>query len=105
MKKTGFAWDEDKNRENQEKHGVSFEFAQRAFVDPQRVIAEDMSHSGQEDRYYCIGRIDEGIMTIRFTYRGNTIRIIGAGYWRKGKKIYETSNKVHGRTNGEFENR
>jgi hypothetical protein len=44
-------------------------------------------------------------MTVRFTYRGNTIRIIGAGYWRKGKKIYETSNKVHGRTNGEFENR
>src|SRR5260364_32240 len=28
-------------------------------------------------------------MTFRFTYRGKTIRIIGAGYWRQGKKIYE----------------
>ena len=33
-----------------------------------------------------------GILTVRFTYRGETIRIIGAGYWRKGKKIYEEKN-------------
>jgi predicted DNA binding CopG/RHH family protein len=34
-------------------------------------------------------------MTVRFTYRKNRIRIIGAGYWRKGKDIYERENKIY----------
>ena len=89
MKKTYFEWDEDKDRENQKKHTVPFSLAQHAFLDPRRIIVEDEEHSAEEDRYYCIGRVGEGIMTVRFTYRGNIIRIYGAGYWRKGKKIYE----------------
>lgn len=36
-----------------------------------------------------IGLVDAEVMIVRFTYRGNIIRIIGAGYWRKGRKIYE----------------
>ena len=39
-------------------------------------------------RYYCFGMVDGGVMTVRFTSRNNIIRIIGAGYWRKGKKYY-----------------
>jgi hypothetical protein len=35
-------------------------------------------------------------MTVRFTYKKRIIRIIGAGYWRKGKKIYDSQNKIHG---------
>lgn len=95
VRKTNFEWDEEKDRENQEKHKVSFIEAQQTFLDPHRVIVEDMTHSSEEDRYYCIGLVDENIMTVRFTYRGNTIRIYGAGYWRKGRKIYEDQNKVH----------
>jgi uncharacterized DUF497 family protein len=41
-----FAWDKNKDLENQNKHGVSFAEAQYAFADPRRVIAEDLSHSG-----------------------------------------------------------
>ncbi len=89
MKKITFEWDDNKNLLNQKKHGVSFYEAQMAFVDPNRVIAEDIEHSQGEKRYYCFGKIEGGIMTVRFTYRGNIIRIIGAGYWRKGKKFYE----------------
>ncbi|MEN6503509.1 MAG: BrnT family toxin [Planctomycetaceae bacterium] len=55
-----------------------------------------MAHSAGEARYYCIGRVGPGILTVRFTYRGGTIRLIGAGYWRKGKKLYEEENKIHG---------
>jgi len=69
--------------------------AQKAFLNPNRVIAEDLSHSTEEDRYYWIGRVAESILTVRFTYRGNIIRIYGAGYWRKGRKIYEDQNKIH----------
>ena len=91
--KVKFEWDENKNQENIEKHGVSFELAQYAFADTQRVIAEDITHSQDEQRYYCFGKVDEGIITVRFTFRGKTIRIIGAGYWHKGRKIYDTENK------------
>ena len=94
MQKATFEWDEEKNEENQSKHGISFLTAQRAFLDPNRVIAKDITHSTEEDRYYCMGRVDEGILTVRFTYRGNVIRIYGAGHWRKGKKIYEDKNKI-----------
>ena len=93
---THFEWDERKNRENQEKHEVPFEFAQHAFADPQRVIAQDLGHSQTEKRYYCFGKVEEGILTVRFTYRNQVIRIFGAGYWRKGKAIYEKENQIHG---------
>jgi uncharacterized DUF497 family protein len=96
MSVTRFEWDERKNRENQRKHGVSFEEAQRAFADPRRVIAQDVAHSAAEERYYCFGQVGEGILTVRFTYREQVIRVIGAGYWRRGKQIYEKEHQLHG---------
>ena len=94
MSKISFEWDYDKDLLNQKKHGVSFSDAQVAFLDANRVISEDLEHSYDEDRYYCIGFVNEGILTVRFTYRGNTIRIFGAGYWRKGKAFYEEVNQI-----------
>ena len=91
-----FEWDEEKDRRNQAKHGVSFSLAQHAFEDVQRIILEDVTHSKEEERFYCVGKVGEEIITVRFTYRNNIIRIIGAGYWRKGKSIYEKENKIHG---------
>lgn len=61
---------------------------------PQRVIARDLAHSQSEERFYCFGSVGGGILTVRFTYRNNVIRIIGAGYWRKGKRIYEQENQI-----------
>jgi len=90
-----FQWDEEKDKENQAKHDVSFSEAQQAFFDPCRVIAEDVGHSKEEERFHCIGRVGDGIMTVRFTYRVDRIRIYGAGYWRKGRKIYEEKNKIY----------
>jgi uncharacterized DUF497 family protein len=87
--KSDFEWDNTKNQENVKKHGIPFEIAQFAFADPKRIILEDLGHSNKEKRYYCIGKIEEEIVTVRFTYRKNVIRIFGAGYWRKGKNIYE----------------
>ncbi|HCY77286.1 MAG TPA: hypothetical protein DHV28_15315 [Ignavibacteriales bacterium] len=93
MTKTSFDWDENKNLANLKKHNVLFEEAQFAFLDKNRIIAKDIEHSKTEKRYYCFGKTDKGILTVRFTYRDNKIRIIGAGYWRKGKQIYEKENK------------
>jgi len=50
-----FEWDEDKNCLNQQKHDVSFELAQYAFFDPNRVIVQDLAHSQEENRFYCMG--------------------------------------------------
>lgn len=90
MARSSFEWDPDKDIANQLKHGVSFYDAQFAFLDPKRVIAKDLTHSTKgEARYYCFGKVGDGVMTVRFTYRREVIRIIGAGYWRKGKRVYE----------------
>jgi uncharacterized DUF497 family protein len=95
VKTSNFEWDDAKDRSNQRKHGISFSLAQFAFLDERRVTLEDLEHSNDEKRYYCLGKVGGGIMTVRFTYRENKIRIIGAGYWRKGKRIYEKENKIH----------
>ena len=96
MNESNFEWDESKNQINQEKHGVSFQEAQDAFLDEKRIIAEDLNHSQEEKRFYCFGLNHQksGVLTVRFTYRSNKIRIFGAGYWRKGKKVYEQANKI-----------
>lgn len=90
-----FDWDPRKDAENRKKHGVALEKAQYAFADPNRVIARDITHStAREDRFFCFGDIGDETVTVRFTYRKNVIRIFGAGYWRKGKRIYERQKKV-----------
>jgi uncharacterized DUF497 family protein len=89
-----FSWDPAKDLENRLKRGVSFHAAQRAFLDTRRVIAVDARHSGIEPRFFCFGMVDRGVLTVRFNYRDRVIRIIGAGYWRRGKKIYEANAKI-----------
>ena len=74
---------------------MAFATGQLAFADPRRVIAEDLSHSDTERRYFCFGRVGGGVLSVRFTYRAGTIRVFGAGYWRKGKRIYEKENRIH----------
>jgi uncharacterized DUF497 family protein len=95
MTKTTFGWDIEKVTLNKEKHNISFAVAQYAFADPLRIIAKDESHSQSEERFYCFGEVNGGILTVRFTYRASVIRIIGAGYWRKEKTIYEHENKIY----------
>ena len=43
----------------------------------------------EEEINNVVKKTDEGILTVRFTMRGQNIRIFGAGYWRQGKKRYE----------------
>jgi uncharacterized protein len=84
-----YEWDEDKNLANIEKHGVSFAEAMQAFLDSKRKIRLNTKHSAIEMRYYCLGMVHSRVMTVRFIVRGGKVRIICAGYWREGRKIYE----------------
>ncbi|MCE9625136.1 MAG: BrnT family toxin [Deltaproteobacteria bacterium] len=75
------------------KHGVSFHKAQLAFIDENRIIALDARHSYNEMRYFCFGKVESDILTVRFIWREGKIRILGPGYWRKGRKVYEETAK------------
>ena len=90
-----FAWDAKKDKRNRQKHGIPFAKAQFAFADARRIIAEGLTHGAREKRFYCFGQVGGGVLTVRFTYRGGVIRTFGAGYWRKGKRIYDRENQVH----------
>ena len=89
---TTFEWDEQKEADNKGKHGLDFETAQYAFFDPDRLIVHDSEHSEVEERWFCIGKVDDLVLTVRFTYRDGVIRIFGAAQWRKWRKFYEQHN-------------
>jgi uncharacterized DUF497 family protein len=72
-----FEWDAAKDRANRVKHGIGFELAQQAFLDPLRIIAEDLDHGGNEQRYFCFGQVEGAVLTVRFTWRDAKIRIFG----------------------------
>mgnify|MGYP001591689587 CR=1 FL=1 len=91
---SSFIWDARKEAANLQKHGVDFHTAAKAFRDPQRKIFTDSKHSWGEPRYFCIGRVGNRVLTVRFVYRAGKIRIIGAGYWRKGVQYYDKDQET-----------
>ena len=84
-----FTWDKAKELVNLRKHKVGFETVPQVFADPGRVLMADRKHSLTEGRFWCVGHDGHGILTVRFVLRAGVIRVIGAGYWRKGERIYE----------------
>lgn len=83
-----FVWDVKKEWLNIAKHGVDFEMAARAFLDPRHRVYQDVKHSAHEPRFFCLGRVGQRVLTVRFLNRSGLVRIIGAGYWRKGERYY-----------------
>ena len=75
-----FEWDDNKNKSNIIKHGISFETASHVFLDNNRIEKYDEIHSIDEDRYITIGMIGNVavIVMVVYTERENTIRIISA---------------------------
>lgn len=76
-----FEYDEEKNRKNIEKHGISFVTAARIFFDYDRIEMFDEEHSQEEDRYYTIGDTSAGNLTVignlgGFTDEGNDILFV-----------------------------
>ena len=90
---SNFTWDLGKEAINIKKHEINFKSASKVFDDPFRVFIFDEKHSAIENRFFCIGVISNRVITVRFVLRENEIRILGAGYWRKGVKIYEEENR------------
>ena len=92
-RKVQFEWDEEKNRANERKHGVSFEEAQTAFFDPLAKVATDASHSGAEARFLLIGHSSlHNLLLVVHCFREKDawVRIISARKaTRSERKQYE----------------
>lgn len=74
-----FEWDEDKNKANIKKHGMSFEEILEVFDDPAFLSGYDEEHSVTEDRYYGVGCLNGVlIIVVFFTERGERTRLISA---------------------------
>ena len=85
-----FEWDIGKELENVFKHRIDFRTAVEIFADPKVIHLEDEGHSSVEDRFYAVGKTSKGdVITVRYTMRGNTVRIFGAAKWRKWRRYYE----------------
>ena len=87
-----FEWDENKNRINIIKHGISFEDAETVFDDENALVLYDKEHSATEERFIIIGiDIHYRELTVCHCDRedGNVIRIISARKATKNEiKLY-----------------
>lgn len=85
-----FEWDFAKELANIAKHGRTFAEAVDTFRDPLGIMLIDSNHSRAEERFYWVGKSQsDSVLTVRFTRRGNKIRIFGCAEWRKFRRIYD----------------
>jgi len=79
--KLRFSWDEEKDRQNQRKHGVSFTEAASIFHNLPFEVFHDPDHSLHEDRYIAAGFSDRSRLLLVVHCEnpaGTEIRIISA---------------------------
>ena len=90
-----YEWDENKNRINIQKHGISFEEAATAFEDPNALTLPDEEHSMYEDRFWLIGFSSHAnLLIVSHCFReGQVIRIISA---RKAEKMEKLVYNIRG---------
>ena len=85
-----FEWDERKNKTNREKHGVTFEEAQTAFLDENAIEYHDPDHADDEDRFLLLGiSLKLRVLVICHCYRESpsVIRLISARRATKREKV------------------
>jgi uncharacterized DUF497 family protein len=76
---TGFEWDDHNSRKNWDKHRVEMRECEEVFFNSPILVKEDLKHSQQEPRFYCLGRTGAGrLLFLVFAFRGKLIRVISA---------------------------
>lgn len=86
-----FEWDENKNRTNQNKHGISFTEAQTVFYDNEALVIDDPEHSEEEERFIILGLSNKAnLLVVCHCYRASetVIRIISARKATKTESQY-----------------
>jgi uncharacterized DUF497 family protein len=76
MKNLEFEWDNNKEKINTRKHGVSFEEAQSAFYDEKAIQFYDPEHSDNEDRFILLGSSFKlNTLVVCHCFRGDETKI------------------------------
>lgn len=89
-----FEWDENKETVNRVKHGVSFQEACEAFLDPFNLTIPDPDHSVEEERFILLGFGAGKLLVVNFTERGDAIRIISSRKASaKESRVYEQKSR------------
>ncbi|MGB6941545.1 MAG: BrnT family toxin [Bryobacteraceae bacterium] len=73
-----FEWDAAKGKSNFEKHGVTFEAASGVFDDVFACERFDLESEPGEIRSVITGVVNDVVLTVVYTERGERIRIISA---------------------------
>ena len=73
-----FEWHEAKSSVCFERRGFDFAYAIHAFLDPNRIVAQDRRRDYGEDRYRLLGAVDGRVYVVVYTMRDSAIRIISA---------------------------
>lgn len=73
-----FEWDDEKAETNFRLHGVSFEDVLPVFLDPWRLEELDDREDYGEMRYYTIGMVNDVVLAVVYTWRGDCMRIVSA---------------------------
>jgi uncharacterized protein len=73
-----FEWDADKAAANWRRHGVTFQQAAVAVMDPFAVEFLDDREDYGEERINLLGRFGGVILHVTYTERGERVRIISA---------------------------
>jgi uncharacterized DUF497 family protein len=72
-----FEWDEEKDRINYTKHGIHFKTAAKVFLDPRKMLREDLEHP-EELRYDILGRVGKILFVVCVFKDDNVVRLISA---------------------------
>ena len=87
-----FDWDENKNRINHQKYGITFEEACTVFFDERAILFDDPGHSNSEERFLLLGMSNDArVCIVCHCYRESdtVIRLISARLaTRKEKERY-----------------
>ena len=73
-----FEWDDAKSDACFADRGFDFAYVARAFLDEDRIVAQDRRWDYGEDRYRLLGVVEGRIFVVIYTVRDSTIRIISA---------------------------
>jgi uncharacterized DUF497 family protein len=87
-------WNEEKAASNRRKHGIDFDEAIEIFYGTSLLRRSDRN---DEERWLAIGESEGRVVTVVFTWRGDTLRIISARRARRNERRAYHQEKM-GRT-------
>jgi len=88
-----YEWNDNKNRQNQSKHGIDFSGAIPVFLDKDRIEGDDSRHDYKENRYWTVGMVFNILLTVIYTPRNGRYRIISARRASKNEREADYNKK------------